>query len=259
MKLTVQAPGGATFEVEGGTVKELYVWCAFFQSLPVVCPVDNTPTRLQYREPEGYAYYGLISSGALRFEANCGQNREGGMLFYKDLWSWWDEKAQQAHIVYENGRLTPFGAKLLDSPTDFGMADVPEINPEPDSQPRHRKPGQVEQATLNTIHALGMSLYGGKATWDSKRPGIIKAITKDRTESSGDLWQAEAATLIEKLEAKLRSLYEASAQDVMLAGGNPFELADPDSLFGVELANAYKKLMASSPQRQKNAVAALRN
>jgi len=106
------------------------------------------------------------------------------------------------------------------------------------SQPRL---GAITKAQTGTLHALGVALYGDTRTWDAKRHGIVKAITNNRIESSALLTQAEAKTMIEKLETKIREHYsdvatELHEQHIAQPG------VDPDSLFGVGLANAYTAL-----------------
>lgn len=107
--------------------------------------------------------------------------------------------------------------------------------------PTPPKLGAITKAQTGTLHALGVSLYGDTRTWDAKRHGIVKAITNGRVESSAMLTQAEAKTLIEKLETKIREHYEmASAELVELQAEQPD--VDTNNLFGVELANAYTAL-----------------
>lgn len=50
------------------------------------------------------------------------------------------------------------------------------------------------------FHALGKEVYGDE--WDSKRPALVRYITRERTASSGDLSAEEMATLVRGMEAK---------------------------------------------------------
>lgn len=104
-----------------------------------------------------------------------------------------------------------------------------------------QRPGVITKPQLNTLHALGVALYGDKAGWDSKRPGIVKAVSKKRTESSADLWQAEALELTGILEKKAMSAYVQYAQ--LLADVSADEaFADVAGLTGVELAKELQKM-----------------
>ncbi len=117
----------------------------------------------------------------------------------------------------------------------------PDSESNPFDGPTQPKLGAITRAQTGTLHALGVALYGDTRTWDAKRHGIVKAITNGRIESSAMLTQAEAKTLIEKLESKIREHYEvASAELVELQAEQPD--VDTNNLFGVELANAYTAL-----------------
>lgn len=120
--------------------------------------------------------------------------------------------------------------------------------------------GSASDAQLNTLHALGMALYATKEDWDTKRAGLVQWATNGRAKSSAELYVADAVKLQEALEKKLRIAYAQVAE----GWPSPFDLEDIDSLHGVELANAMKKLRAlvAAPQAaqvKRNAVAAIRN
>ena len=53
------------------------------------------------------------------------------------------------------------------------------------------------------LHGLGSTAYG--PDWDAKRHDLVRYITKGRSESSTDLTEAEAATLISGIERKLNA------------------------------------------------------
>lgn len=111
----------------------------------------------------------------------------------------------------------------------------------PFDEPVQPKLGAITKAQTGTLHALGIALYGDARTWDAKRHGIVKAITNGRVESSALLTQAEAKTLIEKLETKIREHYEVASAELV---EQQIEQPDVDTaiLNGVELANAYTAL-----------------
>lgn len=111
----------------------------------------------------------------------------------------------------------------------------------PFDEPVQPKLGAITKAQTGTLHALGVALYGDTRTWDAKRHGIVKAITNGRVESSALLTQAEAKTMIEKLETKIREHYEVASAELV---EQQIEQPDVDTaiLNGVELANAYTAL-----------------
>lgn len=279
---------GIDIEFDTQDEKELWKRLALFHGIPAVCPIDDTPVRFFHKAPEGNDYFEVRNTGAYLFECAFGQYKDKSGLFPKGVWSWWDWENKQDVVLYENGKLTDAGqamrrrclggapvlsgAQADDNPANDpqSLDEVPELAggtvPAPAAQGDHRKPGQVAQGQLNTIHALGMALYGfDKTAWDARRPGLVKAFSKSRVESSAELWVAEAAAMQAKLEEKVRGNYEQAAQDLMQAGKvTPFDLSDIDELHGVELANAYRALCAkaiapATEQKKRNAVAAIRN
>jgi len=168
-----------------------------------------------------------------------------------------DEMAQSYNeVVVETGEIVtttakPQPAKQITQkplPTnaeiDQAIDQAPELNPDGDNPfdgPTQPKLGAITKAQTGTLHALGVALYGDTRTWDAKRHGIVKAITNGRVESSAMLTQAEAKTLIEKLESKIREHYEAASVELFEQQVEQPDV-DPDSLNGVELANAYTAL-----------------
>jgi len=164
--------------------------------------------------------------------------------------------AQRVSVNMDTGEIVTMTAKpqpakqIAQKPTpsnaeiDQQLDHAQELNPEGDNpfdgqvQP---KLGAITKAQTGTLHALGIALYGDARTWDAKRHGIVKAITNNRVESSAMLTQAEAKTLIEKLETKIREHYEAASVELFEQQVEQPDV-DPDSLNGVELANAYTAL-----------------
>lgn len=148
-------------------------------------------------------------------------------------------KVVSPEVIQAEQKPTPSNAEI-----DQAIDKAPELNPDggnPFDGPTPPKLGAITKAQTGTLHALGVALYGDTRTWDAKRHGIVKAITNGRIESSAMLTQAEAKTLIEKLETKIREHYEmASAELVELQAEQPD--VDTNNLFGVELANAYTAL-----------------
>lgn len=119
----------------------------------------------------------------------------------------------------------------------------------PFNDPAQPRLGTITQAQRNTLHALGVALYGDSRAWDVKRPGLVKWASNSRVESSALITQAEAKTLIEKLEGKIREQYDLAAQELLERQISQPDV-DPDVLFGVELANNYgvlSKLLNTEP------------
>lgn len=148
-------------------------------------------------------------------------------------------KPQQAKQIAQ--KPTPSNAEIDQGQQQEVDFYPPDGESNPFDGPTPPKLGAITKAQTGTLHALGVALYGDTRTWDAKRHGIVKAITNGRIESSAMLTQAEAKTLIEKLETKIREHYEmASAELVELQAEQPD--VDTNNLFGVELANAYTAL-----------------
>jgi len=121
--------------------------------------------------------------------------------------------------------------------------------PAEDEQPAETRPGQITEAQLNTIHALGVALYGSSATWDAKRPGIVDATSSHRTKSSKELWQAEATSLITVLEKRV--VAEAKRLAKPLVGSGQIATVDEiDQSYGVELAQSLTNLRKVIEQAQ---------
>lgn len=86
--INIEIPGG-TIQLEADSQKQVFEELSFWQSLPKICPVDGTPTRLNVRDTSEGRYFELVSTGDIPYRGHVGQNREGGTLFHKDDWSHW--------------------------------------------------------------------------------------------------------------------------------------------------------------------------
>lgn len=79
--------------------------------------------------------------------------------------------------------------------------------------------GVVSPGTLKHLHAVGVSYYGNE--WDERRHILVKSISRGRTESSKELYEAEANQLIsgieERLMVQVATVTVASVEEV-----NPF-------------------------------------
>lgn len=87
-------------------------------------------------------------------------------------------------------------------------APAPERKPEPPAAPPPNGNGQgngervaVSAKTLKHLHAVGVKLYAGE--WNEKRHTLVVAASKGNAESSKDLTEAEAQTLIAGMEKKI--------------------------------------------------------
>lgn len=123
-------------------------------------------------------------------------------------------------------------------PPEVEFMDAP---PAEDEQADEARPGQVTKPQLNTIHALGTALYGSKAMWDAKRHAIVRVMSGKRTESSGELWQAEATQLVAELEKRVIAEAKRIAKPLVDAGVMA-SIDEIDQASGVELAQSLTNL-----------------
>lgn len=130
--------------------------------------------------------------------------------------------------------------EFMDGSAPLTTSNAPVDEPQTNGKSR---PGQISKAALNTLHALGTAAYNGE--WDVKRKALVKATTNGRTESSAELWQAEAQTLIGGLEKKVRKAYEALVDELSagVVAVDPNVFVEINALSGVELAREYTKLV----------------
>lgn len=86
----------------------------------------------------------------------------------------------------------------------------------------------ITDKTKRTLHALGNELYGPE--WEAKRHALVRHVT-GVFESSNDLTEAQAQTLIDGMRKRQRQLREQ-------AGDNPFNGApDPGAPMGIDMDN----------------------
>jgi hypothetical protein len=115
-KMTIAVPGG-TMEVPGETLAEVITNASFLQNLPTVCPVDGTPTRLNFRVAGDYQYWGLVSTGSPVYTYPFGKptSKDEGEFFegWYDKkekvthrrWCYYDHSKQEQIVVWEDGKL----------------------------------------------------------------------------------------------------------------------------------------------------------
>jgi hypothetical protein len=202
LKMQLEIPGGLWIEIEKANQKELIEEASFWQSIPLVCPVDGSKTRLYFKEPGDFKYYGVASTGDVRYECTFGQHREGGTLFCKDTWTRWNGEA--AVVVWENGRPPGKGANGESprspsspggqppaQPTNQEVWGEPPLDPDP-------------LATLRLeINNIGLSLAGNKpAAWEAKRAVHVNRVTKNRTPKIEQMNEKELRELLTYLLEK---------------------------------------------------------
>lgn len=167
---------GTELEFEEASQKELWKRLAFFQSLPDTCPIDDTPTRFYYKEPDGNSYFSVVNTGQLHLEYKLGQYKESkDDLFGKGEWWWWDWENKQDILLCKWGELTPEGEAMRERLT--GSAPV-----------AHKGP----QATQNNAP----SKHAQQPAKTQQRPPVsvedeLDAITVDSAEPMG--WNADEA------------------------------------------------------------------
>ena len=230
---------GTELEFEEVSLKEMWKRLAFFQSLPDTCPIDDTPTRLFYKEPEGNSYFSVVSSGQLHFEYKLGQYKEAkDDLFGKGEWWWWDYTNKVDVLLCKWGELTEEGEAMRERMK--GSAPVAHKGPQA-TQPqqtanRTAQPAQAPQRPATAVereimgidvadaeplpfddgnpfdgpvlttpdqrkemHALGTLLYEGK--WDTKRENFVKHYgLESSNELNVEQWQGIMVYLEEQAQ-----------------------------------------------------------
>ena len=108
IKLTIL---GMELQFDAADQKDLWRQVSLFQALPEVCPIDDTPTRLNYRYVDENDFFAVVNSGPFPFKYPLGQYKKGGDLFAKNAWVIWDVEQQREVTLWEDGRLTPAGER----------------------------------------------------------------------------------------------------------------------------------------------------
>lgn len=160
-------PGGMVIEIEAETQEDVFREVHFWQSLPTVCPVDDFPTRLLFKNPGDYKYFGLVSSGPVLYEYKVGQHKQGKTLFPKEEWVLWD--GSQEITVWQAGKMTPHGLALVgrsaqqngravSKPATKLPASVPDREPPPEDDDAglwdHAGEAPVEKIRAKTIQEI---------------------------------------------------------------------------------------------------------
>lgn len=174
-ELYVDVPGGK-LRITDDTQKGLIKQASFFQNLPTKCPVDGSDAVFYYKNPDDYEYYGLISTGEGRkYEYKCGQHKDGGTLFGKGIWTYWD--GQQEIIVW------PVESKGQTMPPPSNGTMTP------------------HQKLVVELDRLGMLTF--PADWGNKvRAHNVNRISNGRTQDANELTDEELERLINGLQLK---------------------------------------------------------
>ena len=140
----------------------------------------------------------------------------------------------------------PPEVEFMDAP---GPDDLSEMRRAEGEQEADARPGAITTGQRGTIHALAIALYGSKAAWDAKRPGIVDVISNHRTKSSTELWQAEAARIIAELEKRALGEFVRIAKPLVDAGVlDAGALVAVETTGGVELAKSLVNLRKVAEQ-----------
>lgn len=245
---------GVTLELEAKNEKELWQKVAFYQSLPTVCPIDDTPTRFGFRSPDGNDYYEVCNTNPNYYITfHIGQNKEGGTLYPSGEWSWWDWKNKEKLVLATYTTLTADGQAMRKH--ILSGDTTPEAKPEPQqTSVAPAAGGKPNREKMKVFHALGnaLSAHGGD-NWNEKRDEMVRNIGKKRKpavqiESANDLTDAELDSLIVKMEQRLREfVYELADalnvdEDSYLAILNQYKVDSPEELNGVALTKLYKEV-----------------
>lgn len=77
------AIGKMRLEIETQSMKDVFKWSGVYATLPKKCDACGSDNLyLSYRSPKGNDYYSL-RCGECSAEANFGQTKDGGNLYYK--------------------------------------------------------------------------------------------------------------------------------------------------------------------------------
>lgn len=204
----IRVPGGVV-DIEAASQKELWELAAFYQSLPLVCPVDGTPTRFGFKEPGNFKYYVLLSSGEQVYEYAFGQATDGGQLFPGKMkgagkearnvktWAYYDAATQKEIIVWEDGKLLQVGKNALGPVPNQVM---PAAAPPPQ---RTGDNGYISPviAKRKKMDDLGRQVYD--EDWERVRQSNIEKRTNGRAKEVKDLTEVELDRFITGMQAVL--------------------------------------------------------
>ncbi len=104
--------------------------------------------------------------------------------------------------VEEGEPKAPIRFTPLDATDEFNSIPSQEAG-KVNGQPVGKKRSTLDSNILRRFHAVGHTLYGDG--WDDKRPELVKATTKGRSESSGDLTEGEADHLIGLMQKRINN------------------------------------------------------
>ena len=170
MKLIVRSDYTFDCEVEGATAQEAWKEAAFWQSLPRICPVDQTPVRFGYAKRGGYDFYFLESTGTPRYEFQFGTDVDSKQLFPgkvrgqgKDKrtvqeWAYWDAEREVQVVAWRDGQLLiKLEAGEVQHRQIASDADIDKLMDE--TQPVNQVGPDPWEMAYKVFDDLGMALY----------------------------------------------------------------------------------------------------
>jgi len=221
-RMTIQVPGG-TMEVPGDSLEAVIKAASFLQNLPTVCPVDGTPTRLNYRKAGGFEYFGLVSTGSPQYTYPFGRPLEKGDEFFEGKfvkqgkegetrrqWCYYDHGKQEQVVVWEDGKLlvnVQRGGKPTDkeaiAPSSNGTDELVQWAVEALPLRKLDYPTMEEQQKIDrrkTLNLAGREVYGDE--WPEKCGAIVQWYTDNQVADSERLTVEQLDGLIIKLRNK---------------------------------------------------------
>lgn len=126
-----QIPGGGKITIACVDEKDVFRAASFWQSLPHVCPIDGTPTRLEHRQTKkGDDYWSVASTGPVVLELHVTHRKVGGKIFNSGKWHYYD--GREKHLIMDDGVCTPYGKSFTERlkgnkvPTNRQFGQMPE-------------------------------------------------------------------------------------------------------------------------------------
>lgn len=144
IKMTIASVGGSAIEITGDTPNEIIKSAAFWNSLPVRCPICGNPLNFDYRKAQDkHDYYILVCEGEPQHQTNLGIKQDGkDTLYYKGdgmytnptdgkkthSWSVWDGERNQRIGVLPGGDAPQPRPKseVAESETDIETEGMPD-------------------------------------------------------------------------------------------------------------------------------------
>jgi len=205
-------PGQVSVTLEAESQLEVFQQAHFWQSLPTVCPVDDSPTRFSYKEPQdGIRYPGLANTGpGPTLEYKCGTHKTGGTLFAKEEWAYYNADERAEVVLWSNGRLTQAGeawgkqkAKPQNVPQPIqkngSQMAQPSTNGSAPQGTAQAKPKLISPGEAVIIHTAGVKFYGVNE-WTQKIQDGAEWASNGRVKTIEALTISEGKALLASIE-----------------------------------------------------------